>query len=141
MVSALSEFARSKDTLSWLLELSDPSPRYLSLTRVLGRPGDDPQVLASCPSVPRASPAREILPAHYPQGYRMHSGVQSLLDAPPDSERDDPSLHVARSWLARRKLPDGRWLLERVPGKTWANIGAIGRPDKWITLRALALNR
>jgi prepilin signal peptidase PulO-like enzyme (type II secretory pathway) len=39
------------------------------------------------------------------------------------------------------KLPDGRWPLERVPGKMWASIGEIGRPNKWITLRALALNR
>jgi hypothetical protein len=54
---------------------------------------------------------------------------------------DDPRLDVAWSWLARKKLPDGRWPLERVPGKVWANFGEIGRPNKWITLRALDLSR
>jgi hypothetical protein len=54
---------------------------------------------------------------------------------------DDPRLDVAWSWLARRKLPDDRWPLERVPGKLWADFGEIGRPNKWITLRALALGR
>jgi hypothetical protein len=53
----------------------------------------------------------------------------------------DPRLDLAWSWLARKKLPDGRWPLERVPGKVWADFGEIGRPNKWITLRALALSR
>jgi hypothetical protein len=54
---------------------------------------------------------------------------------------DDPRLEVAWSWLARKRLPDGRWPLERVPGKLWADFGELGRPNKWITLRALALSR
>jgi hypothetical protein len=53
---------------------------------------------------------------------------------------DDPRLDVAWSWLARKKLPDGRWPLEHVPGKTWADFGEIDRPSRWITLRALALS-
>ena len=31
----------------------------------------------------------------------------------------------------------GRWPLEHVLGKTWGNFGAKGRPNKWVTLRAL----
>jgi hypothetical protein len=54
---------------------------------------------------------------------------------------DDPCLDVAWSWLARKKLSVGRWPLERVPGKLWADFGETGRPNKWITLRALALSR
>jgi hypothetical protein len=100
------------------------------------------------------------------------AALESLLDAPPDPERDDPRwfqltfplahsadllqwltvlaetgcgddprLDVAWSWLARKKRPDGRWPLERVPGKQWTEFGQIGRPNKWITLRTLALNR
>jgi hypothetical protein len=54
---------------------------------------------------------------------------------------DYPRLDVARSWLARKKLPDGRWPLERVPGQIRTSTGEIGRPNKWITLRVLALSR
>jgi hypothetical protein len=54
---------------------------------------------------------------------------------------DDARLDGARAWLARKRLPDGRWPLERVPGKMWADFGEIGRPNKWITLRALAVSR
>jgi hypothetical protein len=54
---------------------------------------------------------------------------------------EDPRLNVAWSWLARKKLPDGRWPLERVPGKLWVDFGEMGRPNKWITLRALTVSR
>jgi hypothetical protein len=54
---------------------------------------------------------------------------------------DDSRLKFAWTWLARKRLPDGRWPLERVPGKTWADFGEVGEPNKWVTLRALALSR
>jgi hypothetical protein len=306
MVSPLDESGASGETLSWLLEPRDPSPRYLTLTRLLGCPESEPQVLVSRAAIPEASPAQDILLAQYPQGYWMHPGigfspryratlwqilflaqlgvdrsesldravrhlfeanqredgafraskerhdtpislngsllwalemlgygdeaeverawcwlaqrvddhgfgapcrpgemrgggavkvlwaanavpeyrqagaveglrdaaVRSLLEAPPDPARDDPRwfrlifpltleadllqwlavlvgagcgddprLGAAWSWLARRRLPDGRWSLERVPGKLWADFGGIGRPNKWVTRRALALSR
>jgi hypothetical protein len=306
MVSTLGKPVLSRNTLRWLLEPSAPSARYLTLTRILSRQEEDPQVLASRAAIPQASPARDILLAQYPQGYWMHSGigyspryratvwqilflaqlgmarcdsldravghlfetnqredgafraskeprdtptclngsllwalevlgygdaaevgsawswlaqqvedygfgatyaggemcpwgpvkvlwavnavaegrhraaveslrgaaVNSLLDAAPDPERDDPRwfrltyplahsadllqwvavlmgagcrddsrVEAAWSWLTRRRLPDGRWPLERVPGKAWADFGDVGRPNKWVTLRALALSR
>jgi hypothetical protein len=55
--------------------------------------------------------------------------------------QDDPRLDIAWSWLAGKRLPDNRWPLERVPGKLWADFGEIGRANKWITLRALAVSR
>ncbi len=53
---------------------------------------------------------------------------------------DDPRLDGARSWLAERRRPDGTWSLERTPGKQWAHFGAVGEPNKWVTLRALAVS-
>lgn len=293
----------SDGTLAWLLEPSDPSPRYLTLTRVLGRPADAPDVRASQRAIPDSGPARDILMAQYPQGYWMHPGigyspryratlwqililaqlgmprsesldravahlfeanqrgdgafrasreegdtpiglngsllwalevlgygdeprvrdawswlagemearrrrvtgsggtacvwgavkalwaanavpsprragpvervssaaVDLLLDHPPEPGESDPRwfrltfplarapdllqwaevlvaagcgdascLSEARAWLQRRRRPDGAWPLERVPGKLWADFGAVGEPNKWITVRALA---
>jgi hypothetical protein len=31
----------------------------------------------------------------------------------------------------------GRWALEHTPSNTWARFGTVGRPNKWVTLRAL----
>jgi hypothetical protein len=41
--------------------------------------------------------------------------------------------------LTRKKLSDGRWPLERVPGKLCGDFCDIGLANKWITLRVLAL--
>ena len=307
MVSPLGESDLSPETLNWLVEPSNPSARYLALTRVLVRPERDGQVLASRADIPHAGPARAILQAQYPQGYWMRPGigyspryratvwqiiflaqlgmgrvepvdravghllasnqredgafrarkgpgetpvalngsllwaletlgyggqpevqrawswlaqrvddhgfgdtggggrrssphgavkvlwaanavpedrregavtslgeaaVASLLATPPDALREDPRweqltfpladgadalqwlavlveagcrddcrLDQARSWLTRKRLLDGRWPLEHVPGKLWADFGEIGGPNKWVTLRALRVGR
>jgi len=52
---------------------------------------------------------------------------------------ENSRLDWARSWLAQKKLEDGRWPLGRVPGKTWADFGETGSPNKWVTLRALTV--
>jgi len=293
------------DVLAWLLEPRNPSARTLALTQLLHRPADAPEVLAARQAIPRATPARDILLAQYPQGYWMHPGigyspryratlwqilflaqlgmernaaldrgVEHVFDANqredgafraskeqgdtpaclngsllwaletlgygdvvamqrawswlagivadhglaatyaegkacpwaavkvlwatsavperrrtremrmlgetaaglllanvPDPARDDddrwfrltfplahsadllqwlavlteagygrdPRLDPARSWLADQRLPDGTWPLERSPGKRWADFGAVGEPNKWVTLRALAV--
>ena len=31
---------------------------------------------------------------------------------------------------------EGRWVLERALPNTWADFGAVGMPNKWVTLRA-----
>ena len=31
----------------------------------------------------------------------------------------------------------GRWVLEYTPANTWASFGKVGKPNKWVTLRAL----
>lgn len=289
MVPVLSEPQRD-----WLLNPVNPSARYLTLTKLLKRSDDDPEVLAARASIPQADPARSILRAQYPQGYWMHPGIgyspryratvwqilflaqlgiartaaldravahlceanqradgafraskepddtplclngsllwaletlgygqtpdvkrawawlteelerggfenrcpwaavkvlwatnarrapevkglrcaaaESLLAHPPDPERDDPRwfhltfplahtgdllqwlsvlakagygddprLTFAWEWLERKRLPSGAWPLERRPGKLWADVGAVGEPNQWITIRALAV--
>ncbi len=290
----MAELAAPDDTLDWLMEPTNPAARYLTLTRVLERSGDDPDVRTAREAIPRAEPACSILRAQYPQGYWMHPGIgyspryratvwqilflaqlgmartetidravahlfeanqredgsfraskeprdtpfclngsllwaletlgyadapelkrawawlaeeierggfenrcpwatvkvlwaanarrapevkglrrvaaESLLTHPPHPKRDDPRwfrltfplahaadllqwlsvlteagygsdprLAFARDWLERKRLPDGAWPLERRPGKLWADVGAVGEPNKWITIRALAV--
>lgn len=302
------------ETLGWLLDPANPSARYLTLTRVLDRPEDDPDVLSSRVAIPQSGPARAILRAQYPQGYWMHPGIgyspryratvwqllflaqlgierteaidravehlfeanqredgafrastelddtpvclngsllwalerlgygdapqvarawtwladdvrrrgfictvpdrkvcghddraecrwgtvkvlwaanavlaerrnsavvelrgavaERLLADPPHAGRDsplwfrltfplahtadlvqwlsvlvdagcgdDPRLPHAYQWLETRQLPDGAWPLERIPGKMWADFGDVGEPNKWVTIRVLALER
>jgi hypothetical protein len=62
--------------------------------------------------------------------------MEVLVDA---GYRQDPRLAVPRAWLARRRLLDGAWPLERVPGKFWTDFGELGESNKWITIRALAV--
>lgn len=54
------------DPLPWLLDESNPSARYLTLTELLERRPDDPEVTAARAAIPLALPARAILEAQYP---------------------------------------------------------------------------
>lgn len=49
----------------------------------------------------------------------------------------DPRLAEALDVVRRKQDRDGRWVLERVPGNTWASFGEVGRPNKWVTIQAL----
>ena len=52
------------DVIPWLLEPSDPSVRYWTLTGLLERPVTDPEVIEARRSIMQAGPAAEIL-SHY----------------------------------------------------------------------------
>ncbi len=50
----------------------------------------------------------------------------------------DPRLSNALKVIRDKQDAQGRWNLEYdYSGKTWADFGAKGRPNKWVTLRAL----
>jgi hypothetical protein len=50
----------------------------------------------------------------------------------------DPRLSDAVSLIREKQDARGRWLLEYdYTGKTWVDLGAKKRPNKWVTLRAL----
>jgi hypothetical protein len=53
------------ELLAWLLERENPSARYLTLTKVLGRALGDPDVAAARAAIPDANPARAILDAQF----------------------------------------------------------------------------
>jgi hypothetical protein len=60
---------RREHTLDWLLEVEQPSIRYLTLTRVLARRGDDPEVEAARAEIPRRGWAADILGSQQPAGW------------------------------------------------------------------------
>ena len=55
--------------LDWLLDPAQPSPRYLTLRELLGRPEADLEVAAAREAIAHVPPARPILDAQYPAGY------------------------------------------------------------------------
>ena len=66
----------------------------------------------------------------------------STISAPrrsSDGEPPDPRLGEAIAELRRRRLPDGRWPLDRTPrGRVWFAVDEpVGQPSRWVTLRAL----
>jgi hypothetical protein len=48
-----------------------------------------------------------------------------------------PSLQAAVDLVTSRRDGAGRWALEYTPHNTWSSFGPVGRPNKWVTLRAL----
>ena len=52
---------RSRTTLDWLLEEAQPSVRYLTLTQLLGKPEDDPDVQSAKGMIPKVGWAADIL--------------------------------------------------------------------------------
>ena len=75
MDSGLSDLSLPGDTLDWLLDREDPSPRYLALTTLLGKDEESAVVRAARAGIPRNPPAVDILQAQFPQGYWMHPGI------------------------------------------------------------------
>jgi hypothetical protein len=64
--------------------------------------------------------------------------VEALVDA---GHGADPRLAGALDLVRSKCDRDGRWTLERVPDNTWASFGQVGRPSKWVTIRALRVLR
>lgn len=59
----------NQKTIAWLLESPTPSIRYLTLTGVLGKPENDPEVQAARLSISTENPVRHILDKQAPEGY------------------------------------------------------------------------
>ena len=108
------------DPLPWLLEPENPSARYLALTGLLGRPANDPEVLASREAIPGWGAARAILDAQWPEGYWIAPGVgyspkykstvwQLIVLAALGAPRT-PAIERACDYvLSESRLPDGRF--------------------------------
>jgi hypothetical protein len=63
------------DPLPWLLEPDNPSVRYFTLTDLLDRPPDDPDVVAAKSAINTGRPVKNILDAMYPDGYWVKPGA------------------------------------------------------------------
>jgi len=48
-----------------------------------------------------------------------------------------PSLVAAIDRVMSKRDSAGRWALEQTPHNAWSSFGPVGRPNKWVTLRAL----
>jgi hypothetical protein len=108
------------DPLPGLLEAENPSARYLTLTRLLGRSEGDPEAAIARAVIPGWGAARAILDAQWPEGYWMRPGVGyspkhkatvwqviflAALGAPRTEALDRACAHV----LDHSRLPDGRF--------------------------------
>jgi hypothetical protein len=63
------------DPIPWLLERSDPGPRYLALRDLVGLPPDDPELIAAQKAALSEGPAAAILEAMHPDGYWERPGA------------------------------------------------------------------
>ena len=55
--------------------------------------------------------------------------------------QQDPRLAATAEGAWNKKDEQGRWPLEYTPKNTWAQFGTVGRPNKWVTIRALRVLR
>ncbi|MHB1133828.1 MAG: nitrogen fixation protein NifH, partial [Chloroflexota bacterium] len=62
------------DPLPWLLDEQNPAMRHLALCQLLGRPADDPEVVAARQASTANGPIAGILAAMDPAGYWVKSG-------------------------------------------------------------------
>jgi hypothetical protein len=62
------------DLLPWLLEESDPAVRAAALQRLVGRPGDDPEVVTARRRAMEVDPIRSMLDAQHPDGWWERPG-------------------------------------------------------------------
>lgn len=68
-------------------------------------------------------------------GYDVLRGLSVLTKL---GYTNDDRLVDAVKLMIQKRQPDGKWLLETAPtGRMQANIEAVGKPSKWITLNAL----
>jgi len=63
------------DTLDWLLEKENPAVRYLTLTQLLDRTADDPEVRSAQRAIMRSEPVKTILAAQAAEGYWEKPGT------------------------------------------------------------------
>lgn len=61
-------------SLDWLLDPVDPGPRYLALRDLVGRPADDPDLLAARAAAHAAPPIAAILDEMQPEAYWVKPG-------------------------------------------------------------------
>ncbi len=64
----------NSDPLPWLLELTDPGPRYLALRDLVGLSPDDPELVEAQKAAHAQGPIAAILAEMHPDGYWVRPG-------------------------------------------------------------------
>jgi hypothetical protein len=68
-------------------------------------------------------------------GYNILRGLDVLTKL---GYAEDERLDDAVKVILRKRMPDGRWILESAPiGRMHVSLESVGKPSKWITLIAL----
>jgi hypothetical protein len=107
----------SSDVIQWLLEPENPSVRYWTLTEILGRPEDDPQVADARAAIPNSKDVQAIFSRQDPAGWwdtperatgiKRASGqllILSRLGVPPDDRtREGCEFVLSKPWLPTRR--------------------------------------
>src|SRR2546422_9359430 len=116
---------KSKSALDWLLEDDQPSVRFLTLTQLLERPLDDPEVVAAKGMITRKGWAEEILAKQDPAGWwvsgeslyrpkNLSANWMLLILADLGLTRADPRIQrVCDLWIERFARADGGFAMER----------------------------
>ncbi|MGI0078662.1 MAG: hypothetical protein ACRECH_03485 [Nitrososphaerales archaeon] len=110
---------KSEPTINWLLEDDQPSVRYLTLTRLLGRPENDPETNSARKAITKRGWAKEILAKQNSAGwwvtgeslYRpkyISTNWMLLILSDLGLTKDDPKIAKAcQLWMKRFAKRDG----------------------------------
>lgn len=114
----------SKAVLDWLLEDGQPAARYLTLTRLLHKPEDDPEVVDAKERIPKDGWASEVLSRQGADGawvsaerlYHpkyLSTNWMLLVLADLGLTKDHPGIAKACAlWIERFARPDGGFAME-----------------------------
>jgi len=137
------EAAKDKRARGWLLEESQPSIRYLTLTQLLERPEGDADVQSAKVRIPEEGWAADILAKQDPKGwwvgekslYRpkyLSANWMLLILADLGTTKEDPRIAKAcRLWIDRFAKDDGGFGMD---GSARSHLCVVGN-----TARALVL--
>jgi hypothetical protein len=120
-----------------LLEIPSQE-RSTSVTRAIQRGID---LLLSVPLLQATYPTpRQVSQRWFQLGFPLDyraDVLEAMLVLVQAGYAEHPHLQAGVEWLSNKRDGQGRWTLERPPGKMWASFGRPGEPSKWVTLRAL----
>jgi hypothetical protein len=133
MISAMPKSKRSipPETMDWLLDPSDPSPRYLALRHLCGLASNDPQLAQARRAAHMQGPIAALLDNMLPDGYwaeagpgynpKYRSSVWALITLAQlgASVDEDPRIDPACRYLVEQSMTDiGQFTAGGTPSTT-----------------------
>jgi len=129
----------SNPTVTWLLQEDQPAIRYLTLTGLLHRAADDPDVVAAKGAIPRTGWAADILERQAPGGwwvdeksvYRpkyLSTNWMLLILSDLGLTKDDPRIEKACDlWIERYAREDGGFAMDSAKQSHHCTAGNMAR--------------